>query len=73
MRLRPLSFREVKRKLEVAGFHTVSQKGSHLKFIKEENDSRLVVIVPNHPFIKKGTLSAIIDQAGMTLSEFEKL
>ena len=34
MQLRPLPFREVKRKLEAAGFAEVSSKGSHVKFAK---------------------------------------
>ena len=32
MPLKPLSYREIKRKLEAAGFEVVSQKGSHVKF-----------------------------------------
>jgi predicted RNA binding protein YcfA (HicA-like mRNA interferase family) len=32
MPLKPLSYREIKRKLEAAGFEIVSQKGSHVKF-----------------------------------------
>jgi len=33
-RLRPLPFREVKRRLELAGFVEESQKGSHVKFVR---------------------------------------
>jgi len=32
--LRPLPYRQVKRKLEAAGFMQVSQRGSHVKFVK---------------------------------------
>jgi predicted RNA binding protein YcfA (HicA-like mRNA interferase family) len=32
--LRALSFRDVKRKLEAAGFTESRQKGSHVKFVK---------------------------------------
>ena len=34
MPLKPLPFREVKRRLEAAGFVEVSSKGSHVKFAK---------------------------------------
>jgi len=34
MPLKPLPYREVKRKLEANGFEEVSQKGSHVKFVK---------------------------------------
>ena len=32
--MKPLPYRDVKRKLEAAGFTQISQKGSHVKFIK---------------------------------------
>ncbi|BCP67605.1 hypothetical protein TthHB5018_c25390 (plasmid) [Thermus thermophilus] len=32
--LRPLPYREVKRRLKAAGFVVHSQKGSHVKFVK---------------------------------------
>lgn len=35
MPLKPLAFREVKRRLNNAGFEIVSQKGSHVKFAKK--------------------------------------
>jgi len=73
MRLRPLPFREIKRKLQAAGFIVVSQKGSHVKFIKEIPGRRLIVIVPEHSLVKKGTLNGIIKQAEMNLPDFEKL
>ncbi|MGD0500247.1 MAG: type II toxin-antitoxin system HicA family toxin [Bryobacteraceae bacterium] len=33
-RLKPQPFRKVKRRLEAAGFVEVSQKGSHVKFVR---------------------------------------
>src|SRR5579862_5700566 len=33
-RLKPLPFREIKRRLEVTGFVETSQKGSHVKFVR---------------------------------------
>lgn len=44
MPLRPLPYREVKRKLEAAGFAEVGQKGSHVKFGKETAEGIRTVI-----------------------------
>ncbi len=38
MPLKPLAYREIKRKLEAAGFTEVSQKGSHIKFARETEE-----------------------------------
>lgn len=73
MPLKPLSFREVKRKLEAAGFAQVSQKGSHVKFSKDSEHGTRTAIVPNHAEIAIGTLRSILRQAGLTPEEFEKL
>lgn len=50
MPLKPLPFREVKRKLEAAGFEKVSQKGSHVKFAKvtDEGTSTTVLVKINN-------------------------
>lgn len=48
MQLKPLPYREVKRKLEIAGFEIISQKGSHVKFIKQYSGEVRTAIVPNH-------------------------
>ena len=48
MPLSPLSYREVKRKLEAAGFTEVSQKGSHVKFGRHTTEGFRTAIVPRH-------------------------
>lgn len=73
MPLKPQPYREVKRKLRAAGFVEVSQKGSHVKFSKTTSDGTRVAIVPHHREITVGTLYNILDQAGLTPNEFEKL
>lgn len=73
MSLKPLSYREVKRKLEAAGFEIISQKGSHVKFIKSEAGQIRTAIVPNHKEIAIGTLRSILRQAGIAAEDFEKL
>lgn len=73
MPLRPLPYREVKRKLEAAGFRIISQSGSHVKFAKQTETGTLITIVPEHREIAIGTLRGILRQAGLTPDEFESL
>ena len=71
--LRPLPYREVKRKLEAAGFRIISQSGSHVKFTKQTETGTLITIVPVHREIALGTLRGILRQAGLTPEVFESL
>ena len=73
MPLRPLSYREVKRKLLAAGFQEVGQKGSHVKFAKMTGQGLRTAIVPHHTEVALGTLRSILRQAGISLEEFEAL
>ena len=73
MPLRPLPFREVKRKLEAAGFKEVSTKGSHVKFARVTQQGTYTAIVPQHREVLVGTLRSILKQAGISPDEFEKL
>jgi predicted RNA binding protein YcfA (HicA-like mRNA interferase family) len=71
--LKPSPFREVKRKLEAAGFVVISQKGSHVKFAKTTDEGTRTAIVPNKQEISIGTLGSILRQAGISVEEFEML
>ena len=73
MPLRPLAYREVKRKLESAGFAEGVQKGSHVKFFKHYDSDTRTAIVPRHREVSIGTPSSILRQAGLTVEEFEVL
>lgn len=73
MPLRPLPFREVKRKLEAAGFAEVSSKGSHVKFAKVTAAGTYTAIVPHHREMPVGTLRSVMKQAGISPDEFERL
>lgn len=44
MPLKPLSYRQVKRKLEKAGFTITSQRGSHVKFVRYNSDGTTTVM-----------------------------
>ena len=61
-----MSYKTVKEVISLLlknGYELKSQKGSHLKFEKDEK----VVIVPNHGSkgIEKGTYYSILKQAGL--------
>ncbi len=71
--MKPLSFREVKRKLERASFAEASQSGSHIKFAKTTDAETRTAIVPKHREVAAGTLRSILRQTGLSESEFEKL
>lgn len=73
MPLRPLSYVEVERRLLAAGFSKRSQKGSHVKFVRELPGEVRTVIVPNHREIAIGTLRSILRQANLTVEAFDDL
>ncbi|GCA74771.1 hypothetical protein MiTe_01597 [Microcystis aeruginosa NIES-2520] len=73
MPLKPLSYREIKRKLETAGFEVVSQKGSHVKFAKDTSEGKRTAIVPKYKEVTIGTITSILRQAGLSVDEFEQL
>ncbi len=72
-RLKPLPYREVKRRLEAAGFAEVSQKGSHVKFARTSGATVDTAIVPRKREIPVGTLRSIINQAHIAPEEWDNL
>lgn len=73
MPLRPLPYREVKRKLEAAGFAEANTKGSHVKFVRQTSQATYTAVVPHHREVTVGTLRSILRQAGIDPDDFEKL
>ncbi len=73
MKLPILSGRDVIKILSKQGFTVARQKGSHVILVKESEDGKKGVVVPNHKEIDKGTLLEIIRQSGMTKEDFLKL
>jgi predicted RNA binding protein YcfA (HicA-like mRNA interferase family) len=63
-----LSTNKVVKALKKAGFKIVRQSGSHIHLWHEEK--RILVTVPNHKELAKGTLNAIIKQSKMDRKEF---
>jgi predicted RNA binding protein YcfA (HicA-like mRNA interferase family) len=72
-RLRPLPFREVMRRLEAAGFVEVTQRGSHVKFVRRREEIVDTAIVPKKPEVPIGTLRSILSQAHIDSDEWDAL
>jgi predicted RNA binding protein YcfA (HicA-like mRNA interferase family) len=68
-----ISGRKVIKALTKAGFTVERRKGSHVKLKKKEAGKVLIVIVPDHSEVARGTLKSILRQAGITREEFLKL
>jgi predicted RNA binding protein YcfA (HicA-like mRNA interferase family) len=61
----------LKRALERAGFVEVHTRGSHCKL--RHPARRRTVIVPMHSRVRPGTLSGILQQAGISAGELRDL
>lgn len=73
-KLKELNYREVTKRLRKLGYRFYRRgKGSHELWVNDE-DGR-VIPVPNHKgkAIKKGTIAAIIREAGISIAEFMKM
>ena len=67
-----LSGKQVCKLLEKMGYHKDHQTGSHI-ILRQENSPHRRLTVPDHKEVAKGTLRAIVHQAGLTLDEFKNL
>jgi len=63
-----LSADKIIKALEKMGFRIVRQSGSHVHLW--DDDKRILVTVPNHKELAKGTLIAIIKQSKRDREEF---
>ncbi len=68
--LSDLPVRKITRVIESLGFIHVRTKGSHAVY--RHPDDR-VVIIPQHGTVKRGTLSSILRQAGLTTGQLREL
>lgn len=64
-----VSGREVVKALSKVGFALDHQTGSHI-ILRQEQPPHRRLTVPNHKEIAKGTLRAIIGDAGLSVEEF---
>ena len=67
-----VSSKDVIKALRSAGFEDAPKrgKGSHSALVKRSKDKARIVIVPDRKTLPRGTLRAILDQAGLTKDEF---
>ena len=70
-RLPRISGRECVKALSKMGYYLKRQEGSHMILRRDEPFGQLVV--PDHRELDKGTLRAIIREAGLSPDEFSKL
>lgn len=66
-----VSGRECIKALGKAGFYFKRQEGSHITLRKDDPFAQ--VVVPDHRELDRGTLRAIIRQAGLSVDEFVEL
>ena len=68
-----LSFRQIRFKLEAAGFDEVKQLNNHAKFVRRRANEIRTAILPHYQEISKSTLRSILTQAGLSKEEFDLL
>lgn len=68
---RGLSGSEVVKALQREGFYIKRRKGSHIVLRRDDPFSQ--VVVPDHKSIDTGTLASILDGAGLTIEDFNRL
>lgn len=71
MKIRPLPFRKIQKRLIELGFHPIRQRGSNVFFRNKEGRT---TVVPKHSGedIGRGLLRKIIDDVGVSLETFLK-
>jgi predicted RNA binding protein YcfA (HicA-like mRNA interferase family) len=67
-----VSGREVVKALLQIGYEQDRQRGSHI-ILRQVAAPHRRLVVPDHSEVAKGTLRAIIRQAGLTVDEFKAL
>lgn len=67
-----VSGREVVKALRKMGYEFDHQRGSHM-VLRQPDPPHRRLTVPDHKEVAKGTLRAVIRQAGLTVDEFNAL
>ncbi len=67
-----LSGKEIVKALAELGYEADHQTGSHI-ILRQKDEPHRRLTVPDHKEVAKGTLRAIIRQAGLTREEFLRL
>ena len=64
-----VSGREIVKLLNKIGFAVVGRKGSHVRLKRRRGKEILIVIVPMHHELARGTLRSILRQANLTVND----
>lgn len=67
-----ISAQQALKALSKIGYEAHHQTGSHI-ILRQDSAPFRRLTVPNHKELKRGTLRAIIRQAGLTVDEFNNL
>ena len=68
-----VSGREIVKLLNKIGFAVVGRKGSHVRLKRRRGKEILIVIVPMHHELARGTLRSILRQANLTVDGLVRL
>jgi len=68
-----LSGKEIAKVLSKLGYAHIRTRGSHMIFVRKISDGKKTIPVPNHKELAKGTLKAIMEQAGLKLEDLLNL
>jgi predicted RNA binding protein YcfA (HicA-like mRNA interferase family) len=68
-----ISGKKLIKALAKTGFTVECRRESHVKLKKKDGEKVLIVIVPGHTVVAKGTLMSIIRQANITEEQLLKL
>jgi predicted RNA binding protein YcfA (HicA-like mRNA interferase family) len=68
-----VSGREIVRVLTKIGFAIAGRKGSHVRLKRRRGEEALIVIVPMHRELARGTLKSILRQANLTTEDLLRL
>jgi predicted RNA binding protein YcfA (HicA-like mRNA interferase family) len=71
-KLPSISAREAIRAFEQLGYGRDRQRGSHI-VLRHRDPPHRRLVVPDHRTLAKGTLRALIREAGLTVDEFSEL
>ncbi len=68
-RLLPVSGREMVKVFSRIGFSVIRQRGSHIVMSRGEE----ILVIPDHDVVAKGTERDLIRDAGISVTEFNRL
>jgi len=68
-----ISGREIIKALTKIGFTVVGRKGSHVRLKRRRGEEVLIVVVPIHSELARGTLRSILKQANLTVDDLLRL